>query len=200
MKTKIILATRNQGKIREIQSMLDSNYFEIKSLSQYPEIPEVIEDGITFQENALKKATAIFEATGILSLADDSGLEVDYLDGKPGVFSSRFAGEEATDMDNNRKLLNLLNGVPRTKRTARFRCVMILKTPKQTYSFDGTCEGIIIHEPRGKNGFGYDPLFYVPEYQQTFAELDSQIKNQISHRGIALRKVIELLKNWEKNP
>ena len=200
MKTKIILATRNQGKIHEIQSMLDSNYFEIKNLSQYPEIPEVIEDGITFQENALKKATAIFEATGIMVLADDSGLEVDYLNGRPGVYSSRFAGEKATDTENNRKLLNLLNGVPQTRRAARFRCVMILKTPEQTYSFDGTCKGIIIDEPRGKNGFGYDPLFYVPEFQQTFAELDSQIKNQISHRGIALRKVIDLLKNWEKNP
>jgi XTP/dITP diphosphohydrolase len=200
MKIKIILATRNQGKIREIQPMLDNNTFEINNLSQFPAIPEVIEDGITFQENALKKATAVFEATGIISLADDSGLEVDYLKGEPGVYSSRFAGENATDAENNRKLLRLLDGIPPEKRTARFHCVMILKTAQQAYTFEGTCKGIILQEPRGNHGFGYDPLFYVPEYQQTFAELDSHIKNQISHRGMALRKVIAQLKNWEKNP
>ncbi len=180
--------------------MLNNNTFEINNLSQFPAIPEVIEDGITFQENALKKATAVFEATGIMALADDSGLEVDYLKGEPGVYSSRFAGEHATDAENNRKLVRLLEGIPSEKRTARFYCVMILKTADQMYTFDGTCEGIILQEPRGSHGFGYDPLFFVPDYQQTFAELDSDIKNRISHRGIALRKIIALLKNWEKNP
>lgn len=188
MISKLVIATRNLNKMKEIAEILDGAKVQLLSLSGFADIPEVIEDGNTFEENARKKASKIFEATGIPSLADDSGLEVDFLNGQPGVFSSRFAGEKATDDINNQKLLKLLESVPETQRTARFRCVMVYTDGVRETVIEGTCEGIILTAPRGKNGFGYDPLFYVPEFKKSFAELEMAVKNKISHRGRALAK------------
>lgn len=191
---KIFLATKNSGKIQELKKMLSQRKFEVKSTKDYPGLPDIEEDGDTFKENAVKKARAAAELTGMLSLADDSGLEVDFLDGAPGVHSARFAGEERSDEANNRKLLMLLNGVPEEKRTARFRCVVAIAEPQgRVYTTEGVCKGIIITKPTGRGGFGYDPLFYVPEYKCTLAEMDMGLKNKISHRGQAVKKAVELL-------
>nr|WP_041285382.1 XTP/dITP diphosphatase [Desulfoscipio gibsoniae] len=191
----MILATRNEGKVRELQQLLLGTDFKVESLACYPDVPEVVEDGDTFKANAVKKAREVAVALGRTTLADDSGLVVDYLDGAPGVHSARFAGPGHDDAANNRKLLQLLNDVPQQKRTARFCCVVAVATPDgQVATTQGSCEGIIIDEPRGENGFGYDPLFLVPQYGKTFAELDSAIKNAISHRGRALQKVRDILK------
>ncbi|TYO96137.1 XTP/dITP diphosphatase [Desulfallas thermosapovorans] len=190
----IVLATRNEGKVRELQQLLTGTGFAVVSLACHPNVPEVVEDGDTFEANAVKKAREVAVAVGRITLADDSGLVVDYLDGAPGVHSARFAGQEHDDTANNLKLLQLLDGVPRQKRTARFCCVVALATPDgQVATTQGTCEGVIIETPRGENGFGYDPLFLVPEYNRTFAELDSSTKNAISHRGRALQKVKAIL-------
>ncbi len=201
MLMKIVLATRNRGKVRELQELLAETNFEVVSLADYPGVPEVIEDGNTFKENAIKKAREVAEAVGEVTLADDSGLEVDYLDGAPGVLSARFAGEQHDDEANNRKLLQLLSGVPWEKRTARFRCVVAIAVPGgKVETAEGTCQGIITTQPRGKNGFGYDPLFYIPGYGKTFAELEGPEKNKISHRGRALRNATRLLKELVTHP
>ena len=189
MISKLVIATRNPNKVKEISSVLKHKVVELLSLNEFPEIPEVIEDGTTFVENARKKALTIFRATGLPSLADDSGLEVDFLGGKPGVFSSRFSGENATDAENNKKLLELLADVSENNRSARFRCVMVFIDDKREKVIEGKCEGIILTAARGKNGFGYDPLFYLPALQKTFAEIEMTAKNQISHRGRALAKL-----------
>lgn len=188
MISKLVIATRNLNKMKEIAGILDGGKVHLVSLSEFADIPEVIEDGNTFEENARKKANQIFEATGIPALADDSGLEVDFLNGQPGVFSSRFAGEKATDEMNNQKLLGLMKNVPEPKRTARFRCVMVYTDGTHEEVIEGTCDGLILTAPRGKNGFGYDPLFFVPEFKKSFAELEMVVKNKISHRGRALAK------------
>jgi XTP/dITP diphosphohydrolase len=191
---KIVLATGNQGKVRELKSILADFDIEILSLKDFPEIGEIIEDGTTFAENAIKKAREVTQATCLVALADDSGLEVDFLDGAPGIYSARFAGEGRSDLDNNQKLLGLLNDVPEDKRTARFRCIIAITTPcGDVFTADGTCEGIVGREMKGDKGFGYDPLFYLPEHDQTFAELDLGLKNRISHRGRALAKAKEVL-------
>ncbi|PKM82964.1 MAG: non-canonical purine NTP pyrophosphatase [Firmicutes bacterium HGW-Firmicutes-14] len=191
---KIVLATGNQGKVRELAEILGDLEVQVLSLKDFPEIGEIIEDGLTFEENAVKKAIAVMEATGLTALADDSGLEVDALDGAPGIYSARFAGEGKNDMDNNLKLLSLMKEVPDQKRTARFRCVIAISTPcGELYTSDGSCEGVIGHEVKGDKGFGYDPLFYLPEYGRTFAELDSDIKNRVSHRGRALVKAKNIM-------
>ena len=196
---QLVLATRNAGKVRELTALLAPLGFTIRSLADYPQLPEVIEDGATFQENAVKKARAVAEATGCLALADDSGLEVDYLGGAPGVFSARFAGAGHDDRANNEKLLRLLQGVPEEKRTARFRCVVAVAIPDgRVFTAEGVCEGLIATSPRGRGGFGYDPLFYVPGYAKTFAELDPFIKNQISHRGRALTGAWNILAEIKK--
>lgn len=194
MISKLVLATRNSDKVREIKRIIDTLEIEILCLNDFPEIPEIIEDGDTFQDNAYKKARTVFTHTGIPALADDSGLEVDYLNGEPGVYSSRFAGERATYSQNNQKLLHLLQDVPPEKRQARFRCVMALKTATEVKFVEGVCEGTIMAELRGSGGFGYDPLFYAAEYKKTFAELELKVKNQISHRGKALRQIQQELK------
>jgi len=191
---KIVLATGNQGKVRELKDILSDLDVEILSLQDFPEIGEIIEDGATFEENAVKKAKAVCEATGLTAVADDSGLEVDYLDGAPGIYSARFAGESKNDLDNNLKLLSMLEDVPDEKRTARFRCVIAISTPcGELYTAEGACDGVIGREMKGNKGFGYDPLFYLPEYGQTFAELPPEIKNKISHRGRALAKAKAVL-------
>lgn len=186
---KIVLATGNQGKIKELKAILSDLDVDVLSLQDFPEIEEIIEDGLTFKDNAVKKAKAVTEAVGLIAVADDSGLEVDCLAGAPGIYSARFAGEGKSDLENNLKLLSLLKDVPDEKRTARFRCVIAVSTPcGELHTAEGACEGIIGRELKGTKGFGYDPLFFLPEYNQTFAELDPGVKNKISHRGRALAK------------
>lgn len=194
MDMELVLATRNPGKVRELSQMLAPLGYEVVSLDRYPGVPEIVEDGATFKDNAVKKAATVARHTGRLALADDSGLEVDYLGGAPGVHSARFAGEGHNDRANNEKLLNLLSGVPAEKRSARFRCVVAVATPDgRVFTAEGTCEGVITTEPRGEGGFGYDPLFLVPEYGKTFGELEPAVKNRISHRGRALALAREIL-------
>jgi XTP/dITP diphosphohydrolase len=196
---KVVLATRNEGKVREIADILSPHGFEVVSLREFGEIGEIAEDGSTFKENAMIKATVVAEHTGLPALADDSGLEVDALDGAPGIFSSRFAGEEKDDQANNRKLLDLLSGTPVEQRTARFQCVVAIAEPDGwVHISEGTCEGVIAHEPCGQGGFGYDPLFYVPAYDKTFAELNPAIKNKISHRAKALEGAVDILSDLKK--
>lgn len=191
---KIVLATGNQGKVKELAAILSDLEIEVLSLKDFPQIGEIIEDGKTFEENAIIKAKTVCETVNLISLADDSGLEVDYLDGAPGIFSARFAGEDKSDLDNNMKLLSLLSDIPMEQRTARFRCVIAIYTPEgECFTADGSCEGFVGYEMKGDQGFGYDPLFYLPEYDQTFAQLDSVIKNRISHRGRALAKAKNIL-------
>ena len=183
---RFVLATRNTDKVSEIQKIMNLN-ISLVGIGSFPEAEDVIEDGQTLHENALKKALAAFTVTGLPSIADDTGLEVDALNGQPGVWSSRFAGEQATYADNNRKLLRMLQDVPEQKRTARFRCVTCLADGNHIHYEEGISEGIITLELRGKSGFGYDPLFFVPELNKTFAELSLQEKNACSHRGKAFR-------------
>ena len=192
---KLVLATRNKGKIAEIKEILaDFQAIELLSLADFPDLPKIEETGTTFKENAILKAKTIAKLTGYLTLADDSGLTVEYLNGAPGVYSARYAGENATDAENNAKLLKALAGVPWEKRKAAFVCVIALCWPQgECYTCEGRCEGIIALEPKGNYGFGYDPLFYVPAYGKTMAELGPEIKNQISHRAMALKALIPLL-------
>lgn len=192
---KVLLATRNPDKVREIRRILGEDEFEIFWLDQFPDVPEVEEDGRTLHENALKKARTAARATGLLAVADDTGLEVDALRGAPGVRSSRYAGEDATYEDNVQKLLRELRGVPPEKRTARFRCVVAIVNGQDEWSVEGVCEGRITTEPRGLHGFGYDPVFLVPERGKTFAEMTAEEKNDVSHRGIAFRKAAEVLRH-----
>lgn len=195
---KIVIATRNPGKITEIQSIIKSTdlekKIEIDTLASCPGIPEVIEDGRTFADNASKKALTVAKFTGHIAVADDSGLEVDALNGAPGVYSARFAGEGATDADNITKLMELLKGTPPEKRGARFVCVIAIATPSGDVRLaEGDCAGFIAEEGRGTSGFGYDPVFVVPEYGKTFAELGTEIKNKISHRAVALGRINNIL-------
>ena len=195
MNMELLVATRNAGKLKEIGLLLSGTGIRMKSASEFPSLPEVEEDGITFEENALKKARTMADLTGILTLADDSGLEVDALEGLPGVRSSRYAGDAASDADNIRKLLAALTGVPLPRRKAAFRCVMALCQPKgECRLFAGHLEGTILEEERGSGGFGYDPVFLVPEYGRTLAELPTEIKNRISHRGKALCQALAFLR------
>ncbi len=186
----MIFATKNEGKVREISEMLQTTGIEVISLAACPNAPEIIEDGSSYFENALKKARIISEYTGETVLADDSGLEVDILGGEPGIFSARYAGENATDEDNNAKLLSKLKDVPPEKRTASFFCALVFYSPDGTYeAFEARWPGIIIDNGRGANGFGYDPIFFVPDQNKTAAQLPPEIKNIISHRGQAFEKL-----------
>lgn len=191
----MVIATRNRDKVREIRYIIKDEKWELLSLWDFPTMAEVIEDGKTLLENALKKSRASFVWTGIPSLADDTGLEVDRLNGAPGVRSSRFAGEKVSYHQNNEKLLRLLKGVPLEERTARFRCAVAFIDKKGEQWVEDTCEGIILSEYRGDGGFGYDPLFYIPAIGKTFAEMSPEEKNAISHRGKAFRKMAWQLKN-----
>ncbi|MGE4504399.1 MAG: XTP/dITP diphosphatase [Desulfovibrionaceae bacterium] len=185
--TAVVLATRNKGKIREISALLQDWGIEVRGLDQYPEIGEIPETGETFEENARIKAEAVSRATGLVALADDSGLAVDALSGAPGVYSARYAGEEATDVENNAKLLDALADVPDEGRGARFVCVMVAMAPDGTsIEARGEWPGVIARQTRGPGGFGYDPLFLVPGTGKTSAELAPEDKNSRSHRGKAL--------------
>jgi XTP/dITP diphosphohydrolase len=192
---KLVLATNNIHKIREITEILSGLDVEIITKDAYSDFPDVDETGTTLEENAELKARAIFEFTGLPSMADDSGLEVDALDGEPGVNSARYAGPGCTFADNNRKLLAALDGIPEENRTARFRCVIAICFAEDDLRFaEGTINGRITNEVRGRQGFGYDPVFEIPHLKQTFAEMPAELKNSMSHRGRAVeraRKIIE---------
>jgi len=190
---EIVVATRNEGKFREMEAILGDLSLRLLSLADFPEAPEVAEDGDTFAANALQKARAIAAYTGRWAVADDSGLEVDALNGRPGVYSARWGGLE-TDAQRNALLLKRLQGVPMEARTARFRCVIALAAPDGTAeTMEGTCEGQIAVAPRGTHGFGFDPVFYLPERGRTMAELPLEEKNRISHRARALAALRERL-------
>ncbi len=192
---QIVLATRNQGKVREFNRLFADLGWEAVSLDAFSDVPEVVEDGETFEANALKKARTISTYLGMAAVGDDSGLEVDALGGRPGVYSARYAGESATDEENWRKLLHELSGVPLEKRTARFRCALALVEPgHEPVMATGHCEGVIVHQPAGTNGFGYDPVFFLPQHMRTMAELSAEEKNRISHRAMAMRDLLEKIK------
>ncbi|MBA3009340.1 MAG: XTP/dITP diphosphatase [Proteobacteria bacterium] len=188
MKQIIVLATTNKGKTREIREMLKDFPIEIKNLSDFGPIPEVIEDGLTFDDNAYKKASFTAKVLGYPAMADDSGLCVHALDGAPGVYSARYAGENATDADNVQKLLDALKN--EKNRKAAFQCVISIAVPTgAALTYEGRCEGILTREPAGENGFGYDPLFFFPGLNKTFAQLSIAEKSEVSHRGRALKEV-----------
>ena len=196
---EIVVASQNAGKVAEFKVALSGLPYKVLSLADLGKFPEAPEQGETFAENAYSKAKFYARLTGKLCLADDSGLEVDYLKGEPGVYSARYAGEYATDQDNNEKLLGHLIGVPPENRTGRFRCVLVVADAEKLWcTADGTVEGIILAEPRGNNGFGYDPLLFFPGLDRTLAELTPEEKNEISHRGRALKKLVKQLAALEK--
>jgi len=194
---KLLVATGNQGKLKEIRRLLADTSLEIIGLDAFPDVPEVVEDGDTFEANARKKAIEMAHATGLLTLADDSGLVVEALEGAPGVISARYAGDACDDDANNCKLMDDMEGVADDRRQAAFHCVMALAQPDgECVTFDGMISGLLLREPRGAGGFGYDPYFLVPEYGKTTSELPLEIKNRISHRGNALRKVLPVLQEY----
>lgn len=191
-----MLATKNRGKIEEFISLLRGVFQKIMTLTDLDSAPDIVEDGNTFRENALKKARFISEFTQKLVLADDSGLEVEALGGRPGIFSSRYAGEGARDKDNIDKLLRELSGL--SNRKGRFVCsIALVSLDGKEIVAEGACEGIIIDEPRGESGFGYDPVFLIPEMNKTFAELGPEEKNRISHRARAVKALISLINRQE---
>lgn len=200
MVSKLVMATHNKGKVQELRKLLENFPVEIYTLEDFPDLPEIEETGATFLANALRKAKLAAEFTHYISLADDSGLEVEALGGQPGVHSARFAGVSCNDRNNNLKLLKLLQKTPAIQRTARFRSVIALVTPDGlTYSAEGCCAGVILEELRGTGGFGYDPLFYLPKFGKTMAELTMEEKNLVSHRGKALKAIAPLLRELLKN-
>jgi len=193
---RIVLASNNAGKVREFNQLLTGSDVEVLPQSEF-DVIEAEETGLTFVENAILKARNAAEHTGLPAIADDSGLEVDALDGAPGIYSARFAGIGASDQQNLEKLLADINDVPDAQRTARFQCLMVYmrhaKDPTPQI-FQGTWEGRILHAPQGDNGFGYDPVFFVPTHNCSSAELEPDIKNSLSHRGQALQQLIEALR------
>ena len=190
MRIPLVVATRNPKKFRELRALLALDGFTLRSLESCPSAPLVRETGRTFGANAIKKATSAARATGCLALADDSGLEVDALGGRPGVQSARFAGRHGDDGANNRKLLRLLKQIPDGKRTARFRCVLALAGADRVLAVtEGVFEGRIAREPAGEHGFGYDPIFFVPGQGKMSAQLSPSTKNRLSHRGAAARRM-----------
>ena len=194
----LVVATRNEGKLRELRALLGP-LADARGLDQFPGVPVVVEDGETFEANAVKKAKTVALHTGHVAVADDSGLEVDALDGAPGVMSARFAGPDATDADRNRKLLRLLADATSDGRRARFRCAITVALPDGVCrTVEAACEGVILEAPRGQNGFGFDPVFEVPDLGRSFAELSGEEKNRISHRGKALKLALPLIKTLLK--
>lgn len=191
---KLLVATKNAGKLREIENLFAERGIEVYGLDSLPTLPDVVEDGDSFTANARKKALEVAAAAGCLTLADDSGLVVPALDGAPGIFSARYAGENANDQQNNRRLIDELVSVAQEERNAHFCCVIALADPQgRCRTFEGQLHGRLLDRLRGDQGFGYDPLFLVPEYGQTLAELPLEIKNRISHRGKALAQVLQVI-------
>lgn len=195
---KIIFATGNEDKLKEIRMIMEDVPVEFVSMKEAGINIDIVEDGTTFEENAIIKAKAVMEASGCTAWADDSGLEVDYLDKAPGIYSARYMGEDTSYRIKNQHIINQLDGVEMEKRTARFVCVIACATPDgRVYTARGTIEGYIGYKEEGENGFGYDPIFYLPEYKTTSAALPPEEKNKISHRGKALREMKK--KYFEKN-
>jgi XTP/dITP diphosphohydrolase len=187
-RVSVVIATRNKGKVEEIRGLLNGYDVEIKTLDDFDPIPEVIENGKTFEENARIKACFTAKTLGLPAIADDSGLVVDALNGAPGVFSARYAGEKSTDKENNLKLLKELIRVK--NRAARFEAAVVIALPEgKTKIYTGKVEGVILNAPEGEMGFGYDPLFYYPPFSKTFAQMTNEEKNRISHRGMAFKKL-----------
>lgn len=191
---RLLVATTNRGKVAEYRHLLEGLDVDLVTLDEAGISQEADESFLTFEENARSKALFYAGLSGLLTLADDSGLEVDALGGEPGVRSSRYAGDNADDSDRVNFLLEKLKGIPPKKRQARFKCVIAIASPGGDIKMvDGQCEGVIALEPRGENGFGYDPIFYLPQYNKTIAEVSPEIKNEISHRGRAARKARDIL-------
>lgn len=200
VKLELVVATKNKKKLSEIRDLLKGLKVEITSLADYPNSPRIIENGKTFQENARIKALKIARFTKKLTLGEDSGLEVDALAGAPGVRSSRFSGKNKSDIQNNLKLMHLLEGVPTVKRTAHYRCAVALADNKGLiFETEGSCSGRIGFEQKGSAGFGYDPLFVIPKYKKTFAELGERIKHKMSHRFRALKPLRKIIASYLKN-
>jgi XTP/dITP diphosphohydrolase len=191
----IVLASRNKHKIKELRETLAPLGIELKSTYDFPDLEEIEEDADTLEGNALKKARYVHNKTGLPALSDDTGLEVDALNGRPGVYSARYAGENASYQDNVDKLLDELADIAMEQRGAQFRTVAAFVTNDESYTYEGVCRGMILTEERGSGGFGYDPVFRPADYKKTFAELDPQIKNEISHRGKAIQKFYDWLEN-----
>ena len=193
---KLLLATRNRHKVTEMQRMLDGNGWQVVMLSDFEDMPDVEEDGITFEENARKKARSAARRAKLWTLAEDAGLEVDALKGEPGVHSARYCGEGASDADRMREVLARIIAVPDECRTARFRCVMCLVDPAGNETcFEGRCDGRIAHHARGSAGFGYDPIFMPDGHGRTFGELGQSVKSRISHRAKAMQQVVAFLQS-----
>ena len=196
--TRILLATRNKHKIEEIKIILSDLPLQVLTLNDFPHVPPLKEEGTTFQENSMQKAQAVYEHTKIPTLADDSGLEVFYLNGRPGVFSARYAGERATDAANNQKLLSQMLGVAPRRRRAQFHAVLTLLGDGTVETTEGICSGMLAESPRGTNGFGYDPIFLPDGFFRTYAELTAAEKNTISHRAKALATMKHILRRHVK--
>jgi XTP/dITP diphosphohydrolase len=192
---ELVVASRNKGKVKEIKELLANLPFKVTSLLDYPHIPPIVEDGKTYRANALKKAREVARATGKMAMSDDSGIEVKVLGNAPGIYSSRFAGEGASEKARNKKLFARLKGVPMSKRQARYRCVIALVNAKgqELGVVQGTCSGYVATREQGHNGFGFDPLFLIKRYNKTFGQLPASLKAKISHRARALKKFRLLL-------
>ena len=196
----IVLATHNKDKQIELSKKLNSKHINLLSLEDFPQIGEILENGNTLKENALIKAHTVYDITGLPSISDDTGLEVDALNGSPGVFSARYSGENCSYSDNVNKILKNMSKVPLDLRMAQFRTVMAYVSDNMELVSEGSVEGLITTEPKGIGGFGYDPVFYVPEMMKTFAEMTIEEKNKISHRGRATRNMIQLLQSHQLIP
>jgi XTP/dITP diphosphohydrolase len=194
---EVIIATKNQGKAREFEAIFAPRGFAVRTLLDYPETADIEETGHTFEENAILKAEAVSAMLNKIVMSDDSGLIIDVLEGRPGIYSARYAGEQKDDQANIDKVLKELTGIPSTKRTARFYCALALAVPgHKTQTVSGTCEGQILEERRGTNGFGYDPIFLVTERGLSMAELPSKEKNKLSHRANAIKKLDTVLDSF----
>jgi len=195
--TQLVVATRNRKKLAEIKDILKGLDVRLVSLDSYKDVPRVLENGRSFQENAIKKAVKLARFTGKLCLGEDSGLCVDALGGAPGIYSARFSGRDKSDLKNNLKLLEMLKGLPLSERKAHYCCAVALADKKGLVGVvEGSCNGLIAFEPRGSAGFGYDPLFYIPKYKKTFAQLGEKIKHTMSHRYHALKKARPLIRKY----
>jgi len=199
---QLVVATRNKKKLTEIKDILKGIKLDLLSLGDYTDAPRVLENGRSFQENAVKKAVKLARWTGKLCLGEDSGLCVEALDGAPGIYSARFSGKDKSDLKNNLKLLKLLNGLPFAKRKAHYVCAVALADKEGLLGVvEGSCSGLIVPTPAGQAGFGYDPLFYIPKYKKTFAQLGEKIKHKMSHRYHALKKARRIIEKYiEKHP
>ena len=200
--TRLVVASRNRGKLREIRELLEPEGIAVVGIDSFPDLPEIVEDGNSFAENAAKKATETARRLSEWVLGEDSGLEVDALKGAPGIFSARYSGPGATDEANNAKLVRELADVPAERRTARYVCNVALADPAATVrlQLEAYCRGRITTAPRGTNGFGYDPYFLIPEYHHTFGELSPTVKRHLSHRGRAFERLVPQLVRLLKRP